>query len=61
MCCGVLDLPAAGGTSGGGGHAALLHSLHVLFSLCLEFSFNPAFRAGAAAGPPTAAGGLALC
>lgn len=33
MCCGVLDIPTAGG--GGGGHAGLLQGLHALFALYL--------------------------
>lgn len=41
MVCGVLDLAPSGG-SDGGAHRALLHSLHALFALYLEFSHNPA-------------------
>lgn len=73
MCCSVLDLQspaaAAGGALGGvpGGaaaaqHCALLHSLHALFALYLEFKHNPAFHhldafeaAAAASGGGTAA------
>ena len=49
MCCAVLDLqPPAGGSRTGAGtseqHCALLHSLHALFALYLEFRHNPAFQ-----------------
>jgi len=52
MCCAVLDLqppavPAAGSRAWGAAaeqHCALLHSLHALFALYLEFRHNPAFQ-----------------
>ena len=69
MCCSVLDLQAppaaaAGGALGGGAAAAqqcaLLHSLHALVALYLEFKHNPAFQHlgafDAAAAPPPPSG-----
>ena len=68
MVCAVLDLhpPAgsgAGSGSGGGGTTGLIHSLHALFALYLEFKHNPAFQHhdvfGAAAALEAAAAGAA--
>lgn len=49
MCCAVLDLqpPVSGSRAGTGAaeqHCTLLHSLHALFALYLEFRHNPAFQ-----------------
>lgn len=58
MCCSVLDLapPAGAGLPG------LVHCLHAMFALYLEFRWNPAFQhrdVFGAAGPAGAAGELA--
>jgi hypothetical protein len=69
MVCAVLDLhPPAGISAGSGGgssgsNTGLIHSLHALFALYLEFKHNPAFQHhdvfGAAAALEAAAAGAA--
>ncbi|KAI3430791.1 hypothetical protein D9Q98_009203 [Chlorella vulgaris] len=46
MCCSVLDLqpPPTNSSTPGGALRSLVHCLHSMFALYLEFRFNPAFQ-----------------